>query len=220
MGVEVMAATGLGLSAIQGVAGLVQEKKARQAAEAAYNKLKNMPKQANAMNAVGVPVNMYDQAQANINQQSANMVDAAREAGSAAVLGSVGTIQGGIKNAEMDLTTRKAQDALNLSLEKQKTQQQIDNDYYNFQRQLEASQMEGAQLAAAQGATQFQQALSGATQNLTSLGVAKYKGTGTGGSYTPSSTALNILKNGSGLGGTNLLGGFTGLGMGYSGKKK
>jgi len=219
MGVE-LAAVGLGLSAIQGVAGLVQEKKARQAAEASYNKLKNMPKQANAMNAVGVPVNMYDQAQANINQQSANMVDAAREAGSAAVLGSVGTIQGGIKNAEMDLTTRKAQDALNLSLEKQKTQQQIDNDYYNFQRQLEASQMEGAQLAAAQGATQFQQALGGATQNLTSLGVAKYKaaGTGSGGSYTPSSLALSDPKEGFGLGGTNLLDGFTG--MGYSGKKK
>ena len=193
----IIAAAGLGLSAVQYGAARKREGEASRAADAAAASLKQTIEKGvpNVMEGLQVPTKGIELQEAAMARAIGGGVEAAKEAGAAGVIGGVGRITqaAGEQSAQQAARIEQAQferDKLVLGQE-----QKLELLKYQGLTGLEQAQLSGAGQASADAYAAQQAALSSGVESLTALGVASY-GDNPYGDELPTKKESGILSRG------------------------
>jgi len=159
---------GAGIAAIGAIAslgqmgyGLYQADQSKKAMEKSLAEAKNQPKAMNSFENMRIANEAYASQEQQNAQTEANLIDAITQSGASAVIGGVPKVQQQLNALSSDLTSRKAQDLQNIELQKANAQQGIDNDYVNWQKQLNMMELQGAGAANSQANQMIWQGVGG-----------------------------------------------------------
>ena len=160
MGAEI-AAIGAIASLAQTGYGIYQKSQTQKAMDKALAEAKAQPKPENAFANMRLADEAYAAQDQQAAQTEANLVNALSENGTSAVIGGIPVVQQQMNALNANITSQKARDLSNIELQKANAQQGIDNNYAEWQKQLNLMELQGAGAANSQANQMMWQGIGG-----------------------------------------------------------
>jgi len=171
MGAAIAVIGAIGSLAQAGI-GIHQANKAKKAQDAAMLAAQNSPKVSNQLESMRISNDAYAAQEAQNAQTQANLVSALSEQGTTASLAGIPIVQQQAEIASANIAAQKSQEMQQIEMAKRMSGQKIDDEYLNYQRQLQLMELQGAGAARAQGNQMMWAGLGG----LTNLGATYLNG--------------------------------------------